>query len=395
LAEEVYEKKLLDRAADALVYGFAALADRLRPGWRTRNQGRLDEWRLMLYTLNRSPLGLVGLGLVAFFIVLAVVGPVLAPVSYDTQLMFCDEKAYLAPPGTVIHIPANNTFCESLGLKPGPFKMLLGGDDLGRDLWSRILYGARTSLVVAILVMLVGPAIGILLGLAAGYYGGAVDEAIMRVTDVFLAFPGLILAIAFSAVLTGRIQGVLEAHPWLGHAMSWLFAVKPKHEPALASLLAVIVALWVVWWPGYTRLVRGIVLSARENTYVEAARALGVPTWRILLGHILPNIMGPVLVIVTMDFGGVILTEAGLSFLGLGAVPPLADWGRIIFDGSQYFPDSWWLVFYPGLMIFLAVFGFNLLGDALRDILDPRMRRSIEFRVKRAAGAAAGEEEVQ
>ncbi len=383
MAEEVYEKKLLDRAADALVYGFASLVDRVRPGWRLRNQGRLEEWRLMLYTLNRSPIGLLGLALVAFFVFLAILGPRLAPVSYDAQLAFCDQKAYLAPPGTVIHIPGNNTFCEAMGLHPGSFKMLLGGDDLGRDLWSRILYGARTSFMVSILVMLVGPWIGILLGLVAGYYGGAVDEVIMRITDVFLAFPGLILAIAFSAVLPGRIQGFLQAHSGLGDVLSWFFAVKPIHEPALASLLAVIIALWIVWWPGYTRLVRGIVLSARENTYVEAARALGVPTWRILFSHILPNIAGPILVFLTIDFGSVILTEAGLSFLGLGAVPPLADWGRIIFDGSQYFPNAYWLVFYPGLMIFLAVFGFNLLGDALRDIMDPRVRRSIEFRVKK------------
>jgi peptide/nickel transport system permease protein len=312
---EVYEKGILDRLADRMVYAVAAVADRLRPGWRVRNQGRLEEWRLMLYTLNRSPIGLLGLALVVFFAAVAVLGPALAPVSYDAQLFMCDSKAYLAPPGTVIHIPANNTFCQSMGLRPGPFKMLLGGDDLGRDLWSRILYGARTSFVVAVLVMLVGPWIGILLGLVSGYYGGAVDEAIMRITDVFLAFPGLILALAFSAVLPSRIQGVLDAHPWLGHMLSFLFAVKPVHEPALASLLAVIVALWIVWWPGYTRLVRGIVLSARENTYVEAARALGVPTWRILFSHILPNIAGPILVFLTIDFGSVILTEAGLSFL--------------------------------------------------------------------------------
>jgi len=382
LVGEVYEKKLLDRVADALVAGFAAIADRLSPGWSTRNRGRLDEWRLMLYTLNRSPLGLVGVALVTFFLFLALFGPRIAPLGYDSQIFLCDPDARLAPPGTVVDIP-DNPFCQQLGLKPGNFTMLLGGDDYGRDLWSRILYGARTSLVVAILVMLVGPWIGIALGLVAGYYGGIIDELIMRITDVFLAFPGLILAIAFSAVLPYRLQDFMEAHPLVADMLRVLFAVKPKDEPALASLLAVIVALWLVWWPGYARLVRGMVLSARENTYVEAARALGIPTWRILAVHILPNIAGPILVMFTIDFGGVILTEAGLSFLGLGAVPPLADWGRIIYDGSQYFPDSWWLVFFPGLMIFLTVFGFNLLGDALRDILDPKIRRSIEFKVKK------------
>lgn len=381
MAEAVAGKRLLDRAADALVDAVAGLAERIRPGWATRNRGRVDEWRLMLYTLNRSPIGLLGLALVVFFIALAIVGPYVAPLDYNAQLVFCDEKAELAPPGTVVRVP-DDEFCRSMGLKPGNYTLIMGADDFGRDLWSRILYGARISLFTAILVMLVGPWIGILLGLVAGYYGGVVDEVIMRVTDIFLAFPGLILAIAFSAVLPYRIQGLLDQHPLLGHVLASLFAVRPEHEPALASLISVIIALWLVWWPGYARLVRGIVLSARENTYVEAARALGVPTWRILLGHIFPNIIGPVLVFLTMDFGGVILTEAGLSFLGLGATPPLPDWGRIIFDGSQYYPDAWWLVFFPGLMIFLTVFGFNLLGDALRDILDPRIRRSIELGVR-------------
>ncbi|WP_070807824.1 ABC transporter permease [Pyrodictium occultum] len=387
-AEEVYEKKLLDHMSDLMLAGLAAVADRIRPGWSTRNRGRLEEWRLMLYTLNRSPLGLLGLLLAAVFVVLALLGPSIAPLGYDTQLFLCDSHARLAPPGTVVHIP-DNAFCRSLGLHPGNFTMLLGGDDYGRDLWSRILYGARTSFIVAVIVMAVGPWIGIALGLVAGYYGGVVDEAVMRLTDIFLAFPGMILAIAFSAVLPYRIQDLLQAHPHLADFLRMLFAVKPKDEPALASLLSVIIALWLVWWPGYARLARGMVLSTKENTYVEAARALGVPTRRILFSHILPNIAGPLLVFLTIDFGGVILTEAGLSFLGLGAVPPLADWGRIIYDGSQYFPDSWWLVFFPGLMIFLTVFGFNLLGDALRDIMDPRVRRSIEFKVKRRAGAAS------
>ncbi len=383
---EVYEKKLLDKLADALVYGFAAAAEKVRPGWRLRNKGRIEEWRLMLYTLNRSPTGLLGLALVVFFLFLAVAGPWLAPISYDAQLVFCDPHSRLAPPGTVVHIP-DNGFCRMLGLKPGPFKMWLGGDDYGRDLLSRLLYGARTSLMVAILVMLVGPWIGIVLGLVSGYYGGVVDELIMRLTDVFLAFPGLVLAIALSATLTGRVSSFLQSHPSVASVLLYMFAVKPNQVVQLASLITVVVALWIVWWPGYARLVRGMVLSARENTYVEAARALGVPTRRILFSHILPNILGPVLVFLTIDFGGVILTEAGLSFLGLGAVPPLADWGRIIYDGSNYFPNAWWLVFFPGLMIFLTVFGFNLLGDALRDILDPRMRRSIEFKVKKEAGS--------
>ena len=220
------------------------------------------------------------------------------------------------------------------------------------------------------------------MGLIAGYKGGVVDEVIMRIVDVFLAFPGLVLAIALSAVLPERVQAFLEANPAVTSIALDLFAVKEQHVGPLARLLTVVIALWIVWWPGYARLVRGMVLSARENTYVEAAKALGIPTGRILRAHILPNILGPLLVYLTLDFGAVILVAAGLSFLGLGAVPPLADWGRIIYDGSQYFPNALWLIVFPGLSIMLTVLGFNLLGDAMRDILDPKTRRRIEFKVK-------------
>ncbi|ABN69456.1 binding-protein-dependent transport systems inner membrane component [Staphylothermus marinus F1] len=385
MSEEVYEKKILDKIMDKIIDGYAKLMDKIRPGWYRRNKARIDEWKLMAYAFNRSPPGLIGFFLVIIFLVIAIIGPFIAPFSYDLPLSSFDKKAYLAPPGTVITIP-NNSLSQFFGVKPGNYTLLLGGDDYGRDLLSRILYGARTSLVVAILVMLVGPWIGIAIGLIAGYYGGKIDEALMRLTDIFLAFPGLILAIAFSAVLPPRIQDFLNANPTIRDFFLSLFALKPQHAGAMAYLVSVIIALWIVWWPGYARLVRGLVLSARENVYVEAARALGVPTRWILLRHIFPNILGPVLVYLTLDFGGVILTEAGLSFLGVGAVPPIADWGRIINDGSQYFPNSWWLVFYPGLMILLTVLGFNLIGDTLRDVLDPKTRRSVEFKLKKKKG---------
>ncbi len=380
--DEVYEKKLLDRLVDLIVDGAASLIDRVRPGWRKRREARLNELKLTLYALNRSPTGLLGLALVAFFVALAIVGPSFAPFSYDAQLVFCDPNAKLAPPGYKLVVEEGSLCSEVLGIPPGEYTLWLGTDDQGRDLLSRLLYGARTSLIVAILVMMVGPWIGIALGLIAGYKGGAVDEVIMRVVDVFLAFPGLVLAIALSAVLPERVQAFLESNPAVTSIALELFAVKEQHTGPLARLLTVVIALWVVWWPGYARLVRGMVLSARENTYVEAARALGIPTGRILRAHILPNIMGPLLVYLTLDFGAVILVAAGLSFLGLGAVPPLADWGRIIYDGSQYFPNAIWLIVFPGLSIMLTVLGFNLLGDALRDILDPKTRRRIEFRVK-------------
>jgi len=382
MPEYVYVKNPLDKLSDALIDAFANLVDAIRPGWKLKNKGRLEEWRLMMYTLNRSPLGILGALLVAFFILMAIFGPAVAPISYRTGLVLCDLKARLAPPGTTITIP-NKDFCKRMGLHPGKFEFLLGSDNFGRDLWSRLLYGARTSLIVSILVVSVGASIGVLLGLISGYYGGAVDEVIMRITDMFLAFPGLILAMALSATLPYAIQSWFKSHMEVAKLLGYLFAVERVDYPALASLLSVIIALWIVWWPGYTRLVRGTVLSVRENTYVEAAKALGVSDLGIMFRHILPNMIGPVLVYITMDLGGAILTEAGLSFLGLGAVPPLADWGRIIYDGAQFFPNAWWLVFWPGLFIFLTVFGFNLFGDALRDALDPRTRRSIEFKVKK------------
>ena len=382
MGEEVYEKKILDRLVDLVIDGIASLIDKVRPGWKKRREARLSELKLTLYALNRSPTGLLGLALVAFFIVLAIVGPYIAPFSYDIQLIFCDTEARLAPPGKVIVVEEGSICNQVLGIEPGEHNLWLGTDDQGRDLLSRLLYGARTSLVVAILVMAVGPWIGIALGLIAGYKGGVIDEIIMRIVDVLLAFPGLILAIALSAVLPERVQAFLEANPTVTSIALDLFAVKEQHVGPLARLLTVVIALWIVWWPGYARLVRGMVLSARENTYVEAARALGIPTGRILRAHILPNILGPLLVYLTLDFGAVILVAAGLSFLGLGAVPPLADWGRIIYDGSQYFPNALWLIVFPGLSIMLTVLGFNLLGDAMRDILDPKTRRRIEFKVK-------------
>ena len=377
-----YHKSLLDRLSDKIILGIARLIDRLRPGWFQRNKSRVDEWRLMAYAINRSPPGIAGAILVAAFVIVAIFGPYIAPFSYDTSLQFFDKNSYLAPPGTEITIP-NTTLARKLGLEPGNYTMYLGGDDYGRDLYSRLLYGARTSFVVVILVMLVGPVIGILLGLVSGYYGGKVDELIMRFTDIFLAFPALILAIAFSAVLPGIVYDYLNQFDLVRNILLKLFALNEKHVGSMSYLVSVIIALWLVWWPGYTRLIRGMVLSARENMYVEASSALGLSTFSILIKHILPNIIGPTLVLLTVDFGSVILVEAGLSFLGLGAVPPLADWGRIVYDGAAYFPNAWWLVMFPGLAIFLTVLGFNMLGDTLRDVIDPKTRRMLEFKLEK------------
>lgn len=288
--------------------------------------------------------------------------PILAPYKYNYFPIFENDKTYLSPPGEFYP---------------------LGADHFGRDLLSLLLQGARTSLVISILVILLGVPFGIFLGLIAGYYGGKIDELVMRITDIFLAFPPLILAIAFAAVLPERISMLISENEWLKNILLWIFALERTEAGNLSRLLAVMAAMALVWWPAYARITRGSTLTEREKLYVESARAIGFSSVRIMFRHILPNILGPILVYVTLDFGSVVLTEAGLSFLGLGATPPIADWGRIVYDGSQFFPNAWWLIVFPGLIVLLNVLGWNLLGDALRDILDPKLRRSIEFKVKK------------
>jgi peptide/nickel transport system permease protein len=197
------------------------------------------------------------------------------------------------------------------------------------------------SPLIALFVLVIACVVGIPLGVVAGYFGGVLDEVIMRVTDVFLAFPSLLLSLAFAAVL----------------------------PPSLTSLT---IAIAITWWPWYTRLIRGQAASVAGRPYVESCRALGLPAWRILLRHVLPNAVTPLIVQVSLDFGGVILTASALSFLGLGAQDPTPDWGLMVAEGQNYFTTQWWLVTYPGLAILLTALAFNLLGDGLRDVLDPR-----------------------
>ncbi len=295
--------------------------------WKERNKSRIREWKLMYEAFKRSPLAVIGAILSVSFIILGIIGPYITPydpcaINFETMIQ---EK-----------------------LQPPSLQHLFGTDEFGRDMFSRVLAGARTSLQVAIAVMVIAVPLGLILGLVAGYYGGVIDEIIMRITDIFLAFPGLVLAIAFSVVLGAGIESAM-------------------------------IAISLVWWPGYVRVVRGQTLSVKENLYIEAAKAIGVSTRKIMLRHILPNIITPIIVLATLDFGSVILVAAALSFIGLGAQPPIPEWGRLVADGRKYFPQRWWYTFFPGVAIFFSVLGWNLLGDGLRDVLDPRYRRKLEF----------------
>ncbi len=219
-----------------------------------------------------------------------------------------------------------------------------GTDSLGRDIVSRMLFGARTSLSMGLLVVVFAVLIGMPLGALAGYFGGWIDEIIMRVTDIFLAFPPLLLAVAIAAALG---PGYLNA----------------------------VIAIAITWWPWYTRLVRAQALSIREREFVDAARGIGVGSLTIIRRHIVPNVLTPVLVQSTVDIGSAILTVAGLSFIGLGPQPPTPDWGVMVNEGRLYMQSGrWWLVTFPGLAIFLTALAFNLLGDGVRDAADPYLR---------------------
>jgi peptide/nickel transport system permease protein len=228
-------------------------------------------------------------------------------------------------------------------LQPPGARFVLGSDQFGRDVASRVLHGARVSLTVGLISVSIAVALGAPLGLVSGYYGGRLDGLIMRVMDVLLAFPGILLALAIVSVLTPGLTNVMIA----------------------VGLSAV---------PTYARLVRASVLSARENLYVEAARALGGRDVGILTRYILPNVVAPLIVTATLGLGTAILSAAALGFLGLGSQPPQPEWGRMLSEGRDYLREAWWISTFPGLGIMLTVLAMNLLGDGLRDVLDPRLQ---------------------
>ena len=268
----------------------------------------------------REPLNIVALALIAVFALCALLAPLLAP--YDP-------------------------LAQTLGsrLEPPSAAHWLGTDQLGRDIASRLLYGARISLVIGVVVVALAGILGTFVGLVAGYASGLADEALMRLTEVFLAFPPLILAMAIAGALG-------------------------------PSLTNAIIAIAAVTWAVYGRLARGQVLSLRRREYVEAARTIGATPARVLVRHLLPNAIAPLLIQASFDMGATIIAAAGLSFIGFGAQPPTPEWGVMISEGRNFISTQPWLSLFPGLAIFFAVGAFNVLGDGLRDVLDPRLRRA-------------------
>lgn len=248
--------------------------------------------------------------------------------------------------------------------RPASRNYWLGTDNLGRDVLSRVIYGTRVSLTVGTAAMLTAAVIGVLVGLFAGYYGGKLDLVLMRLTDINLSIPAILLAIAFAGLMDGKI---LHLHPaWL----HWSFLDVQLQR----GLVSVFLIIGLVCWPGMVRVIRGQVLALKEREFVQAARALGASDWRILFRHILPNVLPTVIVLAAMSTANTILLEAGLGYLGIGVPPPAPSWGSMIADGQAYFISAPAIVIAPGVAIVLTVLAFNLLGQGLQEVLDPNRR---------------------
>ena len=274
-----------------------------------------------MYLLAKNKLSMLAFVIIIVLLFGAIFAPLIVPYPEDVYSTHIEDK--LLPPSS---------------------DHIMGTDELGRDVFSRLVYGARVSISTALIAVGVALLIGIPLGAIAGTFGGWVDNVIMRITDIFLSFPPLLLAIALVALL----------------------------GPGLTNA---IIAIVVSWWPWYTRLVRGQAISIKERKFVQAAETIGTSKAKIIFKHIVPNCISPVIVQASMDIGGVIMTVASLSFLSLGAQQPQPEWGLMISVGRASFPDKWWCCIFPGIAIFLTVLSFNLLGDAIREILDPKTRK--------------------
>jgi len=296
----------------------------LSVGWSGAHASRRRELRRHLRLFARSASSVAGLAIVLLFLLVAAVGPWIVPFPEDARGAVHLERKLQAP--SAVH--------------------WFGTDEVGNDVYTRVVLGARVSLQIGLIITALAALVGVPLGIVAGYLGGALGELIMRVTDLFLSVPALVLE---HAVVGALGPGILNA----------------------------MLAVALVWWPGYVRLLQGKTLALKQETYVEAARAVGTGRLRIVFVHILPNCVSPIVVKASMDMGTAILTAASLGFIGLGAQPPYPEWGAMISYGRNYLPTWWWYSAFPGLAIYLTVLGFNLLGDGLRDVLDPQNRGGV------------------
>jgi peptide/nickel transport system permease protein len=292
------------------------------------------DWRFTARQLVKNPLSLIGVVLIGIFIIIAIIAPLIAPTPAGSR------DAYMIPRDGYFAQPEPPSAEHPFGTTQGQYDIFYG-----------VIWGTRSAFRVALVVISITLLIGIVLGSLAGYFGGVLDEVIMRITDIFMAFPWLILAMALVAALG-------------------------------PSLKSVMIALIIVWWPSYARLIRGDILQVREEDYVEAARGLGASSGRVIMRHVLPNAIYPALIMASLDIGAVVLSAAALSFLGLGAPEGYADWGQLTQFAQNWIIGPlndplkyWYAVTIPGLFIFFFVLGWNLLGDAFRDIFDPRLAR--------------------
>ena len=287
---------------------------------RQRWKARSRYWKDSLTLWRRNRLMVVGTGIIMFLLLVAAFAPLLA--THDPYEQILADR--LQPPST---------------------QHYFGTDSLGRDIYSRVVFGCRVTRRIAILVAAISAPLGLVIGVLAGYFGKAIDEILMRLSDIFLAFPKLILAIAFAAALGPGVENA-------------------------------IVAISIANWPSYARLARAETLSVRNNDYIQVIRSMGASNLRIMVGHITPMCMSSIIVRLSLDMGTIILTAAGLWFLGLCVQPPVPGWWLMVSDGRQFLVDQWWVSTLPGFAILIVVMGFNLMGDGIRDILDPHQRQS-------------------
>lgn len=286
-------------------------------------KSKLNQQKMNVYLLKKNALTKFALYAVVLLALIAILVPIILPANVHVNQDANPQEKLLSPSS----------------------KHFFGTDELGRDIFKRVLLGTSISLKTAVLAVGAAILIGVPIGAVAGYFGGFIDELLMRFTDIFLGFPSLLLAIVISAFLGPNLNN--------------------------ATL-----AIALSWWPWYTRIVRGQAVSLKERQFVKASQAMGAPSGSIIFKHIIPNCIAPIIVQASMDIGGVILTIASLSFLGLGAQAPMPEWGLMVSTSRNYFLNAWWYSIFPGLAIFFTVLIFNLLGDGLREILDPRTRKN-------------------